>query len=150
MRVSVMKVLCLCLFMADFDLWWVQASDPERDRIGTGRSSVPRKEKWPRDLLPQLHNLAPPDVREVCKDDPRKWQSHYQGLHGHIVGLVLVSPLFSPSVDTYLSAEKRAQARFYHHTRWAEGPLVFRGAQESTITECFHSSCHASNAPEPA
>ena len=112
-------------------LAWLFARSPERSRICEGRGNLPAEACFTQFVKAELVAGGVVADLDQAADAP-DWQARLARLHAHVVGLVLLRPLFIPDTLSVLSRAQRAVSDFWHVTKYKHCQLLFVEAIEVT------------------
>ena len=106
-------------------LAWANVREATRSRMGSGSGGrdLPSQVLYTPYICSQLqlHGLAPFDGIVA----PSEWHLAMTRLDGHLLGLLLLRPLFVHDVFRRLSPEQDAVRQYWRHTRWRDESLAY-------------------------
>lgn len=107
-------------------LCWAFAVEGDRSRVGEGKSGVGHEFRIPRHVKGALVRGAQDLTGALQRGDAAAlFHQALKPLHGQVLGLLLVKPLWHADVVTWLSAAQRTVREYFLLTKYSENPLAF-------------------------
>jgi hypothetical protein len=103
---------------------WIYASHLEQNRHGVGRCGVDKRDMFTEHVRAELCRSGAANHLTLVSS-AKDWDGALQHVHGKVVGLALVRPLYSPSIVSVQSPTQRAVHDYWMKTRYSDRPILF-------------------------
>lgn len=117
----------LCWLMPSL-FCWLYAREGGRSRLGPNRQDLPQALRFPKRLRWQLS--VSPSLPSECgglnhRSSAASWHDGLRGLHEHVLGAVVLQPLWQFDALRKITTEQRIMREYWMATRYSEHQLFF-------------------------